>query len=206
MSASSEKPFTMGIIGCGNMGIAILSGILSSLNDPQTSSSSNPLPFRIPSRFIATVRSDASQDKVKKAIAPLHSTSPVQFTQNQVEAAANSDIILLATKPYLASSVLCQTGMAAALSNKTLVSILAGVTVAQIRDLVPATNLQIIRAMPNTASLIRESMTVISTSSPPLPAATTDLVTWIFRQIGDVVLLRYALSPRFCAEQSPGED
>jgi len=26
------------------------------------------------------------------------------------------------------------------------------------------------------------------------------------RQIGDVVLLRYALSPRFCAEQSPGED
>jgi 5-amino-6-(5-phosphoribosylamino)uracil reductase len=26
------------------------------------------------------------------------------------------------------------------------------------------------------------------------------------RQIGDVVLLRYALSARFCAEQSPGED
>jgi 5-amino-6-(5-phosphoribosylamino)uracil reductase len=26
------------------------------------------------------------------------------------------------------------------------------------------------------------------------------------RQIGDVVLLRYALSPRFCAEQSPGEE
>jgi 5-amino-6-(5-phosphoribosylamino)uracil reductase len=26
------------------------------------------------------------------------------------------------------------------------------------------------------------------------------------RQIGDVVLLRYALSDRFCAEQSPGED
>jgi pyrroline-5-carboxylate reductase len=46
-----------------------------------------------------------------------------------------------------------------------------------------------VRAMPNTASLIRESMTVIGSTTPPLPAQTMGLVTWIFKRIGEVVYL-----------------
>ncbi|KAF7900312.1 uncharacterized protein EAF01_007614 [Botrytis porri] len=43
--------------------------------------------------------------------------------------------------------------------------------------------------MPNTASQIRESMTVISTFTPPLPEWTTALLTWIFIRIGDNIFL-----------------
>jgi pyrroline-5-carboxylate reductase len=43
--------------------------------------------------------------------------------------------------------------------------------------------------MPNTASLIRESMTVIGISNPPLDPETLGIVTWIFKRIGEVVYL-----------------
>nr|POF14372.1 pyrroline-5-carboxylate reductase [Quercus suber] len=43
--------------------------------------------------------------------------------------------------------------------------------------------------MPNTAAAVRESMTVIANSSPPLPAETSSLITWIFSRIGRTVNL-----------------
>lgn len=48
---------------------------------------------------------------------------------------------------------------------------------------------QIVRALPNTAALIQEGMTVIAESEPPLVGSTASLVTWIFRRVGDVVYL-----------------
>ena len=47
----------------------------------------------------------------------------------------------------------------------------------------------VVRAMPNTAALIRESMTVIATSTPPLPPDLDALVMWMFTRIGRVVQL-----------------
>jgi len=47
----------------------------------------------------------------------------------------------------------------------------------------------LVRAMPNTASGIRESMTVIAISEPPLDIEVSNLITWIFKRIGDVVYL-----------------
>lgn len=183
------------------MGIAILSGILSSLQDMQipkanqfsTSGTSTPaddLPARLPSRFIACVRRPESAKKVKTALAP-YSSSAVSVAQNDnVSAARKADIILLACKPYMVSELLSEAGMADALAGKLLISICAGVTESQIQKLLPQdSHTLVVRAMPNTASLIRESMTVIGTSSPPLPAETSGLVTWIFRRIGDVIHL-----------------
>ncbi len=43
--------------------------------------------------------------------------------------------------------------------------------------------------MPNTAALVRESMTVIEISDPPLPADLSALLTWIFTRVGRVVHL-----------------
>lgn len=43
--------------------------------------------------------------------------------------------------------------------------------------------------MCNTAALIRESMTVIGLTDPPLPPHTKALVTWIFKRVGDIVYL-----------------
>ena len=105
--------------------------------------------------------------------------------------------MLLACKPYNLSAVLQEEGIREALAGKLLISILAGVSVSQIENTIygeasifdKGDRCRIVRVMPNTASLIRESMTVIATSDPPLPQSLEALVSWIFTRIGRVVHL-----------------
>ena len=61
---------------------------------------------------------------------------------------------MLACKPQIVHEILQEDGMAAALENKVLVSICAGVRIAQIRELVPE-SVRVVRAMPNTPSKVR---------------------------------------------------
>lgn len=193
------------------MGIAILSGILSSLYEIQgpkanfllqaTSGTSTPaedLPSRLPSRFIACVRRPESAKKIKQAL--VDHLSAVKIVQNDnVKACEAADVVLLGCKPYMVDDILAVEGMREALKGKLLISICAGVPVTQMEmalygepttgDPVAVGKCTIVRAMPNTASGIRESMTVIATSVPELPPTTSSLITWIFKRIGDVVHL-----------------
>ena len=106
-------------------------------------------------------------------------------------------MVLLACKPYHLSTVLQEEGIREALAGKLLISILAGVPVSQIEKTIydgagiidKGARCRIVRVMPNTASLIRESMTVIATSDPPLPQSLEALVSWMFTRIGRVVHL-----------------
>ena len=107
-----------------------------------------------------------------------------------------AQVIVLACKPYMVNDMLDVPGMREALQGKLLISILAGVQVSQIESLLYEDGIvpeqercRIVRAMPNTAAIVRESMTVIATSSPPLPPDWDILVTWIFSRIGRVVNL-----------------
>lgn len=193
------------------MGISILSGILTSLqgssNSNVSSGTSTPLsnedlPSLLPSRFIACVRRPESAEKVKSALGHFPA---VKIVQNEnVPSVQQSQVVILACKPSMVPEVLNEEGMREALKGKLLISILAGVSVQQIEDtlyprLTYADQLAgvkqldvectIVRAMPNTASLVGASMTVISTKTPPLDPQTSDLVSWIFRRIGDVVYL-----------------
>lgn len=57
-------------------------------------------------------------------------------------------------KPHQAHTIMNEEGMKSALDGKLLISILAGVTISQLRNWVtPET--KVIRAMPNTASKVR---------------------------------------------------
>ncbi|GAB1320676.1 delta 1-pyrroline-5-carboxylate reductase [Madurella fahalii] len=204
-NGNGSSELTMAVLGCGTMGIAILSGILASLDEMQevnkpASGTSTPLyetsaTTRLPSRFIACVRRPESAKKLKATFSS-HASSVIIAQNANVRSVENADIILLACKPYMVQEVLCERGMAAALEGKLLISILAGVTEAQLGSTlatanggVAVPNCRVVRAMPNTASLIRESMTVIGISNPPLDPETMGLVTWIFKRIGEVVYL-----------------
>ena len=121
--------------------------------------------------------------------------------QNEnVKGVREADVVLLACKPYNLSAVLQEEGIREALAGKLLISILAGVSVSQIEKTIysgaslfdAGVHCRIVRVMPNTASLIRESMTVIATSDPPLPQSIEALVSWIFTRIGRVVHLPQA--------------
>ncbi len=125
------------------------------------------------------------------------------FQNENLKGVREADVVLLACKPYNLKAVLQEEGMREALAGKLLISILAGVPVPQIEDTIygegsnetlpadPAVDgrCRIVRVMPNTASLICESMTVIAISNPPLPQSLSALVTWMFNRIGRVVHL-----------------
>ena len=118
---------------------------------------------------------------------------------DNLQGVEKADIILLGCKPQMVRTILEEEGIREALKGKLLISILAGVPVSQIEDILYGSvssndpdwegRCRIVRVMPNTASLIRESMTVIATSTPPLPPGLNSLVTWIFTRIGRVVHL-----------------
>lgn len=191
------------------MGIAILGGILTSLQEMQASKPLQPsasgtstspydvLPARLPSRFIACMRRAESAEKVRTALGAFQGSVKVVRNDN-VASVQQADVILLGCKPYMLDEVLSEPGMREALRGKLLISILAGVSVDQIEKALSPSggdadagkgHCQVVRAMANTASMIREGMTVIGVNSPALPAQTMALVTWIFRRIGDVVHL-----------------
>ncbi|KAI8635042.1 pyrroline-5-carboxylate reductase [Xylariaceae sp. FL1651] len=208
--AHESHELTLAVLGCGNMGIAILSGILTSLQEmsgprplqtPTNSGRSTPrdeVPSRLPSRFIACVRRPESAKRVKHALWE-HSASLKVVQNENVAAAMKAEVVLLACKPHMVEELLNEPGMTKALHGKLLISICAGVTVEQLEIVlhgaVPVKDpevdgrCRIVRAVPNTTSMVRESMTVIANSEPPLPPQTSSLVTWIFRRIGDVVYL-----------------
>src|SRR5579871_4430121 len=196
----------------GTMGIAITAGIMSTLEElaagvtheyfthgpsaPPTPS--EDIPTRLPSRFIACVRRQCSVKRVKQELANFNTPLEISINDN-VNAVKRGDVILLGCKPQMFREVLSEQGMKEALSNKLLITILAGVTGDMIEQLLyggtsasgelPTNACRVIRAMPNTASLVRESMTVIANPSPPLPSEWSNLVTWTFSRIGRVIHL-----------------
>ncbi|KAJ7582866.1 pyrroline-5-carboxylate reductase [Mycena floridula] len=171
--------YTLCVLGCGTMGIAILSGVVDSLDvtsglrssaqsnkweshTPGTVTPVAPDPS-VPSRFIACVSRESSAKKLQNVFAnlgPLGKSIEVVASQN-LKSVQESDVTILCCKPQLAHSILAEPGIKEAMNGKLLISILAGVTIAQLKGWVLSST-KVIRAMPNTPCKIREGMTVVS--------------------------------------------
>ncbi|KAG8929621.1 delta 1-pyrroline-5-carboxylate reductase, partial [Tulasnella sp. 418] len=166
--------YTLCILGCGTMGVAITSGVIASLDaveanprgadNPENSADSEASEKTLPNRFIACVNRTESAKRLEKTfgeLGPRGKSVEIVVGQN-LKAIKESDVVLLCCKPQVAHSILTAFGVRDALDNKLLISILAGVTIAQLEDWVLPTT-RVIRAMPNTPCKIREGMTVVST-------------------------------------------
>ncbi|EGD99944.1 pyrroline-5-carboxylate reductase [Trichophyton mentagrophytes] len=197
---------TVTFLGCGTLGTSILSGVMASLSEPRSSSAYPPpsgsatpsegLPVhQIPSKFIACVRRPESVKRIQHILSPYN--LPLTILQNEnVKGVTDGDVIVLGCKPYMLSEVLNVPGMREALKGKLLVSILAGVPAEQIEevlykdsDIDMADRCRVVRAMPNTAAIVRESMTVIASTNPPLTHFQSTIVSWIFTRVGRVITL-----------------
>lgn len=180
------------------MGIAIMGGVMSSLASAKvqsaiSSSSSKPNTPNL-TNFVACDAWAPAEEKVKSALG--HYNFPLKtLTNDNITGAKEGDIILLSCKPHGFKGILQEQGMRDALHGKILVSILAGVTQDQIEaalygdDGVPEGGCRVVRVMPNTASFVGESMSVIQTTTPPLSSSQLDLVRFVFSSIGRVVEL-----------------
>ncbi|OBZ75041.1 Pyrroline-5-carboxylate reductase [Grifola frondosa] len=174
--------YTLCILGCGTMGVAILSGVLASLDgkaafaapqakwESHTPGTTTPHTLEdesLPSRFIACVSREESSKKLSTAFvtAGTLGRSVEIVAERNVEAAREANVVILCCKPQLAHIILNEPGMKEALDGKLLISILAGVTISQLTGWVLPTT-TVVRAMPNTPCKIREGMTVVSSLSP----------------------------------------
>ncbi|RKF62382.1 Pyrroline-5-carboxylate reductase [Golovinomyces cichoracearum] len=170
------------ILGCGNLGTAILSGVLSSIQS-NVNNGENKI-----SNVIACVRQQKSAERIKTVLGPslLQYVEIRQGTSHQ-DVVAKGDFIILGCKPYMVHEILRNLEMREALRGKVLISVCAGVTVTQIYELVGRSTCTVIRVMPNVASSVHQSMSVIESSE--IPEQDSSLVTWIFSQIGSVTHL-----------------
>lgn len=131
---------TLAVIGCGTMGEAIVGGLLGA-------------GLVAPSQVIVTTR----REEVAAALRERHG---VRATTDNLGAVRQADAVLLALKPQRIAKVLHLGGVGEALAGKLVVSIAAGVTLAQLQGWLPES--PVVRAMPNTPCLIGEGMTVLA--------------------------------------------
>lgn len=154
------KELKVAIIGCGNLGLSIVHGLLGN-------KSVAPGSITVTKRNIESIR-----DLEAKG---------VQVTTDNAAAVRASDLVLIAVKPYDMENVLCEIRDVVNPEKHTLVSIATGVTLQKIEEILQKPT-PLFRAMPNIATDIRESVTCICQNQ----AANRhrESVEWVFDQLG----------------------
>ena len=134
------KDKTISMIGTGNMGEALVSGLISS----KSTAAEN---------IICTDIREDQLESVKEKYG-------VTVTTNNLDAVKASEIIIYAVKPQIIAPVLVETASKLDMS-KLIISIAAGVPLAAIESCLKK-KLRLIRVMPNIAAFVKESATVVA--------------------------------------------
>ena len=151
---------TLGIVGCGRMGEAILAGLLEA--------------------DVCTSDQVVVADPRPQQLARLEDEHGIATTSDNAEA-LGADLVLLAVKPQVLPAALGADG-GAVRGDALLVSIAAGVTTASLDELLPGQP-AIVRVMPNTPALVGAGASVVA----PGPRATDEhvaLVEELFTPLG----------------------
>ena len=130
----------IGMIGAGNMGSAILRGVVES--------------GTIPARQISVY--DVSSRRLREIEGELPG---IRTTAGCLQTAEESDMIIIAVKPMYVKEVIGD--MRPALSGKAVISIAAGWTTSMLDNELRDSGATWMRVMPNTPALVGEGMTAI---------------------------------------------
>ncbi|EKM7175690.1 pyrroline-5-carboxylate reductase [Cronobacter sakazakii] len=162
-----------GFIGCGNMGKAILSGLLTSGQ------------ARAENVWVYTP-SEESQQALKQEFG-------VNTASSAQEVAQAADIVFGAVKPNIMLKVMSD--IASSLNKDSLVvSIAAGITLDQLATVL-GHDRKIIRTMPNTPSLVQAGMTSITPNALVSEEDIRDVLA-MFRSFGEAeVVAEYLIHP-----------
>ena len=160
----------IGIIGCGNMGEALLSRLVNKVEKST----------KLMVSEADTARRDHIQTKYKIIVA---------IDNNEVVKYA--DVIILAVKPKDFEDVLKQDICCGLSNKKLLISIAAGITTKHI-ETAAGRDIPVIRAMPNMGALIGEAMTTLSRGTS-VGDKEMESAKEIFSLIGDVIEVEEAL-------------
>ena len=141
-----DTTLRIGIIGGGQMGTALVKGILHA--------------------GVADASEITVSDVIASARERLHAESGVRTTNDNTEAAKNADVVVIALKPQVAAEAL-EPVAGKLMPTQTVLSIMAGVPTGKLEhwlsgDDEAAQPVHVVRAMPNTPALIGEGMAAIS--------------------------------------------
>ncbi|KAK4862619.1 hypothetical protein LT330_002752 [Penicillium expansum] len=182
---------TLGFIGCGNMGGAVLNGLLNSAFSTTGTETTSPKPI---TRFIACTKTAKSAARLQTTIAPEHEELIKIVSDQTVQTMQESDIIILGCKPFMAEAVLSEEGVRKALSGKLVISMLAGPSCPTLTRLInpdpdAADQPHLMKAIPNMGAQFGESMTIIETPASTIPESMVAVTEWIFKHVGAVKYL-----------------
>lgn len=146
--------YEIGFIGCGNMGSAILKGIIGSS-------------LSVPEKIAASANSEATRNR-------LRSEYNINIESNNTEIVKNSKVIFIAVKPAVFGQI-SDTIKSLFNPDQLIISVMAGKSLEVINNSLigcdkfsdhsdASKNLQIVRAMPNTPALVGEAMSALSYS------------------------------------------
>lgn len=161
------KNKTIGFIGGGNMGEALISGLL--VSEQST-----------PDQIIC---SDVRQDRLDE----LKECFGVEVTTDNNDVVHKADIIIYAIKPQIMADVIKETAPGLD-ETKLIISIAAGVPMAAIESLIHK-KLRLIRAMPNVCVAVKEGATAIAAGDNCQPGD-IDLALAIFNSVGRCIFLK----------------
>ncbi len=166
-----SKKYRIGFIGAGNMGSAMIGGVISrGVCDK--------------SRVIASSVNPDDLNRVSGAYG-------ISTTSNNSELAAESEIVILAVKPYQLDDVLAD--IRDAIDEETIVvSIAAGRNISSIESALMSVKvvgkLRVFRAMPNTPALVGEGMTGIAPGTN-VNEDDYDIVLEVFNSFGKAQII-----------------
>jgi pyrroline-5-carboxylate reductase len=166
----SLKGKRLGFLGSGNMGEALIKGLVEA----------KVLPGE------AIVASDTRTDR----LADLDRRYGIRVAKSNVDLVRDADVVVLAVKPQIMGAVL--TEISSSLSRRQLViSVAAGVATATIHKAV-GKDIRLIRVMPNTPALVLEGATAIA-KAQGLDDGDLEIAQEIFGAVGKVVVLDESL-------------
>ena len=151
------------IIGGGNLGVAITEGLIAS-------------GFALPQHVIVTKRNIKTLQKLEE--------KGVLVSNDNKEAVHFADLIILAVKPFQIRDVLRQIAPLLQQNRHILVSVVTGVPISVIVEEAKQ-KVPVVRAMPNTAIAIQESMTCLTAHE--VGDADISYIEDLFNQLGRIV-------------------
>ncbi len=152
------------IIGGGNLGTAIALGLLKSN-------------FCAAENITVTKRNTTTLNNLAE--------KGISVTTDNVKAVAESDVVILAIKPFQIKEILAEI-KGSLIPNQMLISVVTGINLEDIKSVIGNTT-AIFRAMPNTAIAIQQSITCLSNAD-----ATTEQKQYVenlFSQLGKTIYI-----------------
>ncbi|MCU4176166.1 pyrroline-5-carboxylate reductase [Carboxylicivirga sp. N1Y90] len=165
------KPNNIAILGGGNLGSSIAKGLVKS--------------GMMQASQITITNIDL--DLIKH----LNEEDGFNITTNNHAAVKNAEIVIIAVKPTAAEILLNDIKDSIIKDSHVLISVISGVKLEQLESIMG--DMPIIRAMPNTAIAIQESMTALSFN--PKGLAYKERVVKLFDQLGSTMVIPEAQMP-----------